>query len=237
MLAYVNAKSKILKYIRDSGLEAGDRLPTEVELSERLGIGRLSLREGLNALKSEGIVVAMQGRGTFVACSSTQISDTLNLNYSVTEMIRCSGHEPGSIYFKKEIVPADKVVAAALKIGPGMDVSLCTRIRTADSVPVVVTKDYLSPALAAAFLGLSAQDISLYDYIEENSDFTIGSSITEIAPECADEELAGALNVPVGTPLLMFCATVNDVYGAPLIYAREFFRADRFRFVVMRGNK
>ena len=33
MLAYVNAKSKILKYIRDSGLEAGDRLPTEVELS------------------------------------------------------------------------------------------------------------------------------------------------------------------------------------------------------------
>ena len=117
MLAYVNAKSKILKYIRDSGLEAGDRLPTEVELSERLGIGRLSLREGLNALKSEGIVVAMQGRGTFVACSSTQISDTLNLNYSVTEMIRCSGHEPDIAYFKKEIVPADKVVAAALKCG------------------------------------------------------------------------------------------------------------------------
>lgn len=237
MLAYVNAKSKILKYINDCGLEAGDRLPTEVELSKQLGIGRLSLREGLNALKSEGIIVAMQGRGTYVACSSTQISDTLNLNYSVTEMIRCSGHEPGSIYFKKEIVPADNVVAAALKIEPNMDVSLCTRIRTADSVPVVVTKDYLSPVLATAFLALGAQDISLYDYIEKNSDFTIGSSITEIIPECAEEELAGALNVPVGTPLLKLCATVSDVFGTPLIYAREFFRADLFRFVVMRGKK
>ena len=237
MLAYVNAKSKILKYIRDSGLEAGDRLPTEVELSERLGIGRLSLREGLNALKSEGIVVAMQGRGTFVACSSTQISDTLNLNYSVTEMIRCSGHEPGIAYFKKEIVPADKVVAAALKIELDMDVSLCTRIRTADDMPVVMTEDYLAPALASAFLAMGPQDISLYEYIEKNSDFTIGSSITQISPECADERLSDVLKIPVGTPVLVFCATVNDVYGAPLIYAREHFRADRFQFVVMRSKK
>ena len=237
MLAYVNAKSKILKYIRDSGMEAGDRLPTELELSERLGIGRLSLREGLNALKSEGIVVAMQGRGTFVACSSTQISDTLNLNYSVTEMIQCSGHEPGCSYFKKEIVPADKVVASALKIEPGMDVSLCTRIRTADDVPVVMTQDYLAPGLAAIFLALGAQDSSLYDYIEKNSDFTIGSSITQISPECADERLSEVLNIPVGTPVLVFCATVNDVYGTPLIYAKEHFLADRFKFVVMRSKK
>ena len=189
------------------------------------------------ALKSEGIVVAMQGRGTFVACSSTQISDTLNLNYSVTEMIRCSGHEPGIAYFKKEIVPADKVVAAALKIELDMDVSLCTRIRTADDMPVVMTEDYLAPALASAFLAMGPQDISLYEYIEKNSDFTIGSSITQISPECADERLSDVLKIPVGTPVLVFCATVNDVYGAPLIYAREHFRADRFQFVVMRSKK
>ncbi len=237
MLAYVNAKSKILKYIRESGLEAGDRLPTELELSEQLGIGRLSLREGLNALKSEGIIVAMQGRGTFVACSSTQISDTLNLNYSVTEMIQCSGHEAGCSYFKKEIVPADKVVASALKIEPGMDVSLCTRIRTADDVPVVMTQDYLAPGLAAVFLAMGAQDSSLYDYIEKNSDYTIGSSITQISPECADEQLSRELNIPIGTPVLVFCATVNDVYGTPLIYAKEHFLADRFKFVVMRSKK
>lgn len=237
MLAYVNAKSRILKYIRDNGLDAGDRLPTEAELAERLDVGRLSLREGLNALKSEGIIVAMQGRGTFVACSSTQISDTLNLNYSVTEMIQASGHVAGSTYFKKELVPADKVVAAALKLKAGMDVSLCTRIRTADNVPVVVTKDYLSPSLAAVFLGLNAQNISLYDYIEENTEFIIGSSITEIAPTMADAELSQALEIPVGTPLLMLSATVHDVYGTPLIYAREIFRADRFKFVVMRSKK
>lgn len=237
MLAYVNAKSKILKYIRDNGLEAGDRLPTEAELAERLNIGRLSLREGLNALKSEGIVVAIQGRGTFVACSSTQISDTLNLNYSVTEMIQASGHEPGCISFKKELVPADNVVATALKLPTGSDIALCTRIRSADSEPVVLTKDYLSPTLASVFLELNLQDMSLYDYIEEHSDFTVGSSITEIAPTSADEEAAASLRIPLGTPLLMLNATVHDVYGTPLIYARELFRADRFKFVVMRSKK
>ena len=124
MLAYVNAKAKILEYIKQNGLQAGDRLPTEVDLSERLQIGRLSLREGLNALKTEGIIVSMQGRGTFVACNSDHIDDTLNINYSVTEMIRYSGREPGVSYFKKEIVKADETAAKALKTEPEMDIML-----------------------------------------------------------------------------------------------------------------
>ena len=237
MLAYVNAKAKILKYIKQNGLQAGDRLPTEVDLSERLQIGRLSLREGLNALKTEGIIVSMQGRGTFVACNSDHIDDTLNINYSVTEMIRYSGREPGVSYFKKEIVKADETAAKALKTEPEMDIMLCTRVRTADGVPVVLTKDYLAPRLATAFLELTEQEISLYDYIETNFEVKIGGSVTEITPVCANEQHAEILKVPVGTPLLLLRATVNDICGAPLIYAVEYFRADKFKFIVTRGKQ
>ena len=52
MLAYVSAKKKILQYIKSKGLKAGDRLPTEIELSEQLDISRLTLREALNALRA-----------------------------------------------------------------------------------------------------------------------------------------------------------------------------------------
>lgn len=237
MLAYVNAKAKILEYIKTNHLQAGDRLPTEVDLAEQLEIGRLSLREGLNALKSEGIVLAVQGKGTFVACSTDHIADTLNVNYSVTDMIRCSGYRPGVCYFKKDLVKADAIIAGALQIAEGTDVPLCMRVRTADDVPVVLTNDYLSPALATAFLGLSKEEMSLYGYIERTCDVRIGASITEISPECATKTQADILRVEPGTPLLVLRASVNDIYGVPLIYAREYFRADKFKFIVTRGKQ
>ena len=125
MLAYENVKAGILEYIKNNHLKSGDQLPTEKELSEYLEVGRLSLREGLNALKSEGIILSVRGKGTFVACSSDHIADTLNVNSSVTDMIRCSGYEPGSIYFEKQIVKADRAVSEALMVDEGIGYAVC----------------------------------------------------------------------------------------------------------------
>jgi len=47
-------------------LDAGDLLPTEVELSTQLGISRPSLREGLRALAQKGLVNGRTRRGTSV---------------------------------------------------------------------------------------------------------------------------------------------------------------------------
>lgn len=236
MLAYVNAKAKILEYIKSNHLQSGDQLPTEVELANRLQIGRLSLREGLNTLKSEGIILSIQGKGTFLACNPDYISNTLNINCSVTEMIQSSGYRPGTIYFKKEIASANSIISKALKIEVGTNVPLCTRIRTADNVPVVLTLDYLCPSLATLFLNLPEDDISLYNYIEKSGEMKIGASVAEITPECATQELSTTLKVAPGTPLFVLRTTVNDIYGAPLIYAEEYFRADKFNFIVTRGR-
>lgn len=236
MLAYENVKTGILEYIKSNQLRPGDQLPTEKELSEYLDVGRLSLREGLNALKSEGIILSVRGKGTFVACSSDHIADTLNVNSSVTDMIRCSGYEPGCSYFDKRIIKADRPVAAALMVEEGIDVPLCTRVRTADGVPAVLTRDHFAPVLAAAFLGLTEGELSIYRYIESTCDIRIGVSTTEIVPECATAEIARTLEIAEGTPVLVLRATVTDIYGTPLLYAWECFRADKFRFVVTRGK-
>lgn len=50
-------------------LKAGDKLPPERELSKMIGVGRLSLREGLRILESVGILETRYGvgSGTFVS--------------------------------------------------------------------------------------------------------------------------------------------------------------------------
>lgn len=48
-------------------LKAGQRLPSENELSQQLGVGRSAVREAMKVLQALGGVVIRQGDGTFVA--------------------------------------------------------------------------------------------------------------------------------------------------------------------------
>ncbi|WP_044640885.1 FadR/GntR family transcriptional regulator [Risungbinella massiliensis] len=52
--------------IEEDRLRPGDRLPSERELSERLGAGRSSVREVLRALELLGLIVTRRGEGTFL---------------------------------------------------------------------------------------------------------------------------------------------------------------------------
>ena len=52
--------------IANGTLRIGDRLPPEDELSERIGVGRSSLREGMRILAAYGVIEVRQGDGTYV---------------------------------------------------------------------------------------------------------------------------------------------------------------------------
>ncbi len=56
----------IKNLIKENGLKEGDFLPTEKELSDRLGISRTAIREALKGLESLGITKAHQGKGHYI---------------------------------------------------------------------------------------------------------------------------------------------------------------------------
>src|SRR5262245_21207418 len=57
----------ILERLRAGELRAGDRLPPERELVERLGASRPVVREAISRLSSAGLVESRQGSGTYLA--------------------------------------------------------------------------------------------------------------------------------------------------------------------------
>lgn len=54
------------RQIEEGSLAPGDRLASVVELAERYGVGRSTIREALSALKAMGMLDVRQGGGTFV---------------------------------------------------------------------------------------------------------------------------------------------------------------------------
>jgi GntR family transcriptional repressor for pyruvate dehydrogenase complex len=65
--------ARIRGVIEQGHLQAGDRLPTEAELSEQLGVSRTVVREAVSQLESLGLLNVRRGRGMFVGDGNSLI--------------------------------------------------------------------------------------------------------------------------------------------------------------------
>ncbi|WP_010651138.1 FadR/GntR family transcriptional regulator [Oceanobacillus massiliensis] len=63
---YQEVIRELQRYIEVNNLNAGDRLPSERELAEKLNAGRSSVREALRALELIGLIETRHGEGTFL---------------------------------------------------------------------------------------------------------------------------------------------------------------------------
>ncbi|MGF8289295.1 GntR family transcriptional regulator, partial [Klebsiella pneumoniae] len=63
---YRQLKDKILSDISSGKLAEGEKIPTEIELSELYNISRITVRNAVKELVAEGYLVKKQGKGTFV---------------------------------------------------------------------------------------------------------------------------------------------------------------------------
>ncbi len=76
-----DAAADIEQYFQTAGLGEGDKLPPESTLRELLGLSAYALREALAELRTTGVVVTVNGKGSFIghgAARPTVIRDPAN---------------------------------------------------------------------------------------------------------------------------------------------------------------
>lgn len=89
-LLYHTVQEAIQTYIIEGNLKAGDALPPEAELARQLQVSRNSVREGVKALESVGILETRRGSGVFVkGFSFDALLDTLpyGLLYELEQLV------------------------------------------------------------------------------------------------------------------------------------------------------
>lgn len=75
---YIEIIRAVSEMIQNDGLKSGDKLPSERELSDRLDVGRSSIREALRGLELLDLIETRRGEGTFMkATSSYKLVDLL----------------------------------------------------------------------------------------------------------------------------------------------------------------
>jgi GntR family transcriptional regulator len=226
-----------LRILISTGLyPPGSRLPNEEELSETLGVSRTTLREALQALAEEGLILRRHGQGTFVNRHPQQVQGSLDRNLDISELIRASGHLPGTRDVVIQTMPASPHVATQLSLAPADEVLAIERVRLADQRPVVFSIDFLPMALVQT-VNYELTDLysdSLYDFLIQRLGLTIHHGLAQLRPVLAEVWLAQKLGLSPGVPLLYIEQVDYTLEQRPVLFSQGYHVPDAFEFVLYR---
>ncbi|NLC73204.1 MAG: GntR family transcriptional regulator [Ruminococcaceae bacterium] len=136
MPLYTQLSNIVKRSISAGTLREGEKLPSESELCRIYDVSRSTVRQAIGILESEGMLVRMQGRGTFVTSSDFH-KRSYNV-YSFTSEISGMGRVPTSTILEFEVIIPPAAVARLLELGEGVYVYRFRRIRNVDGEPVIL---------------------------------------------------------------------------------------------------
>jgi DNA-binding FadR family transcriptional regulator len=108
---------QILDHVRGGTLKSGDQLPTEKELMNQLGVGRSSVREGLQILATLNLIESRPGAGTFVRIPKP----SEQLQPELLGALMCNSHALELLEARQMIEPAAVRLACIRATEPELD--------------------------------------------------------------------------------------------------------------------
>jgi len=204
-------------------LPPGAPLPGERQLCVEHGVSRITVREAIGQLVSEGVLVRVRGKGTFVAERAAR--SRLHLA-SFHEDMRRLGLQPSTVVLAVARAVPPAASRRALELAAGAQVWHVRRLRLADQQPMSIDDGWYPVAVAP---DLDQADLtgSLYTLFAERYGCTIDRAEQTVRAAEADRESAVLLGLPAARPVLVF-DRVSHSGGRPVEHARSTYRGDRY---------
>jgi GntR family phosphonate transport system transcriptional regulator len=206
-------------------------VPPETVLAGQFGVNRHTVRSALAALADEGLVQAIQGRGTMIQ-RKERLSFPISRRTRFSQGLGDQARETEAKLLAKATLPAAGDVAKGLKIDPG---ALCIQldlVSSADGRPVSCSTSFFPesrfPAMAEQFEQLrsitkafAAQGLA--DYVRVS---------TELVARHADAAELALLRLSPGAIVIEATAINADPDGVPVQFSRTRFAADRVKLKI-----
>jgi GntR family histidine utilization transcriptional repressor len=147
---YLQVKHFILEQIAAGELRAGERVPSENELTRTFGVSRMTANRALRELAAEGVLVRVAGVGTFVGEQRVHAHPLEVRN--IADEIRARGHAWRAKVIALGPVSATRELAERCGVKPGtmLDHSLLAHFE--DGLPLQVEERYVNPQVAPGYL-------------------------------------------------------------------------------------
>ena len=214
---YKEIKRHLMDALTSGEWKPGEAIPAERRLSERFGISIGTVRKAIDELVAENILIRQQGRGTYVA-SHTRDRLLFYFFHVVPEAGPKSYPDVQFLSFARS--KADRAAAERLELTPGDAVFRIRNRLRLGGVPIIID-DITVPV--TRFPGLSEAQFrgrasTIYNLYQEEFGISVVRTSERLRAAIAEPDIAGLLELPRGSPLLLIRRVAYTYNASPVEY-------------------
>jgi GntR family transcriptional regulator len=206
--------------------EPGTLLAAEPELVNQYKVSRITIRQALDLLAGEGLIVRQRGRGTFVAAPSLEQAMVRIVNF--TQDMQQRGMRSTTEVLSADLIPAPPHIAQKLDMQAGEELVYLERLRLADGTPLAIEESHLVHRHCEGLLKESLHNCSLRELLDKRYGIRWLRAKQVIRAIQASPEIARHLEVPTGDPLLHIERVSYSQQNVPVEFLRVYYRGDRY---------
>lgn len=222
---YLQVVNQLQSLVESGAIPVGTKLENEIDLAERLGVSRPTMRRAMQHLVDRGMLVRRPGVGTQVV--QPKVSRAIELS-SLHDDLANGAHRPGTTLVSLTVEPADAVTAAALGLPKGTPVTVFERVRLADGQPLALMHNSV-PVSVRPLTSADLETTGLYALLRE-AGHAPSIARQSIGARSANDAEAAALHEQPGAALLTMTRTAWDSRGVAIEHGRHLYRASRYTF-------
>ena len=222
---YFQVAQHLEQLIESGDLATGTRLENEIDLADRLGLSRPTMRRAIEYLVDRGLLVRKRGVGTQVVHAKVRRQVELTSLYDDLARTR---RDPRTRVRSFATEPASDALAIELGIPAGTEVYAFERLRYAGAEPLALLRNHVPAGLLRLTPGdLEAQ--GLYNLLRANG-ISLRIAKQSIGARAATAAEARALGEARGAPLLTMVRAAYDDQGRAVEHGDHIYRASRYSF-------
>jgi len=225
---HIQAETLLRALIAEEDYKNGKILPNEVDIAKKWAISRTTLRQAINKLVFEGLLIRKKRFGTKVADASVSSKSNNWLSFSQEMALR--GIVIKNFELHVSWVYPDDMLTNFFGIKSDRKVLKMERVRGKLEEPFVYFISYFHPRV-----GLSIDEDfkrPLYELLEQDHSVIATLSKEEISAKAAGASVANKLKVPIGSPVLLRKRFVFDQSEKPIEFNLGYYKADSFTYTV-----
>ncbi len=220
---YLRLRDALATQIESGLLGPHTKLPSERELKETYDINRVTVRQALMQLESEGLVYRLIRRGWYVSPPRLFYDPTQSIGFM--DNVRSQGRVPETVILSKSEISASPWANRHLGVDSGAPLFLLRRRRSIDGRSVLIEHIHINAKLCPGLLDIPLE-CSLTEIFREHYGIHISRTKINMYPAPLNEAQADELKVVAGSPGLFLSRASYDQHGNIVEYDQEFWLHD-----------
>lgn len=228
--SYVSIYNMIYSDIINGFYKYGAQLPSEVELTEKYGVSRNTLRQALTILREDGLIEKQQGKSTVVTFREEK--PKVEENKINNLMISCSKEEIDAIDIDYNFGPPTDIAQKKLKIKASEVILASNVVYYVEGIPV--GHAFLQiPVKHIEQLNVDLNSENDVSKLINNTIFDIASStVINVRIVNAEENIIEFLKVDKNHQIIYIEEILHNAEGTPICRCKFYFKPESYEVTI-----